>query len=363
MTDTIDYLILGGGVAGLSAAKRLLEQGISPMIIEGGGYPSHKVCGEFISPSSLPLLHQWNLHPLPIEDVQLHSSQQSRSFRFPTPAGSLSHLTLDFTLAKQVEQEGAQLLTHTRVELLVPANENEELHTLLLSSGKHLKAKHLFIATGKVPHPAILKKPVAFFGFKGHFSGLSLGSTLHLFSFPGAYLGLVPIEEGKTNLACLATLKQVNTDSSPEKWMSHLIEKEPVLQGLLKSATPLFETWLQAQVPSFGFRHCPSWPRTYWIGDAAMTVPPACGNGLSLAIASGYFGAEFALRDRAKGFHSFWLKRCRSSLFFSKQLQTLFLHPPLGNFFLRLGQAFPFISHQLFALTRDVGIPGCKGKV
>lgn len=354
MTDVIDYLILGGGIAGLSAAKRLLERGISPVIIEGGSYPSHKVCGEFISPSSLPLLHQWNISPVPIKGVHLHGSQRDLFFRFPEPAGSLSHLTLDFNLAKQIESQGALLLTQTKVELLLPAKEGEEFHTLRLSSGKELKTKHLFIATGKIPHPSIPKKPVAFIGFKTHFSELSLDSTLHMFSLPGAYLGLVPIEEGKANIACLATIKQVQSYPSPEKFMMHLIERQPILRDLLKSGTNLFETWMQAQIPAFGFRHCPSWPRTYWIGDAAMTVPPACGNGLSLAIASGYFSAEFAIKGDAQGFNSFWIKHCRSQLFFSKGLHGLFLNPVLGDFFLRLGQSFPFIPRQLFALTRDL---------
>lgn len=362
MTEKVDYLILGGGLAGLSAAKRLLEQGISPLIIEGGIYPSHKVCGEFISSSSLPLLYQWKIPPLSISHVQLHGLRQNLSFRFPEPAGSLSHLTLDLALAKQVEKQGARLLTHTKVEQILPAKERQDLHTVQLSSGKQLKAKHLFIATGKIPHPSIPKKPIAFMGFKAHFSGLDLDNTLHMFSFPGAYLGLVPIEEGKTNFACLATIKQVSSYPCPEEFMTHLIEKQPALQELLKPGRNLFDTWMQAQVPAFGFRQRPSWPRTYWIGDAAMTIPPACGNGLSLALASGYFSAEFALKDDAKGFHTFWIKRCRSPMFFSKQLHKLFLRPALGDFCLRLGEWSPFIPRRLFSLTRDPGLPIQKPK-
>lgn len=104
-----EYVILGGGLAGLCAAKRLLELGARPLVIEAGGYPSHKVCGEFLSPSSLPILKKWNIHPIPINQASLHTCSRSLKLTFSNPAGSLSHLTLDPQLAEQISQQGALL--------------------------------------------------------------------------------------------------------------------------------------------------------------------------------------------------------------------------------------------------------------
>jgi flavin-dependent dehydrogenase len=38
-----DYVIVGGGIAGLCAANQLCDQGITPLVIESGDYPSHKI--------------------------------------------------------------------------------------------------------------------------------------------------------------------------------------------------------------------------------------------------------------------------------------------------------------------------------
>jgi flavin-dependent dehydrogenase len=65
-----DYVILGGGVAGLCAARRLIELGIQPLVIEAGSYPSHKVCGEFISSSGVALAFQFT-------NIKFHFSNSS----------------------------------------------------------------------------------------------------------------------------------------------------------------------------------------------------------------------------------------------------------------------------------------------
>lgn len=348
-----DYVILGGGVAGLCAAKRLLELGIQPLVIEAGGYPSHKVCGEFFSPSSLPLLHSWDIHPLPLHQMRLHTPSQTLNFTFPTPAGSLSHLTLDSQLADQISQQGASLLTHTKVQNLSPSFKLENSHILILSNGEEIEAKHLMIATGRLPGVQSQSAQARYIGFKAHFAEIELNSTLEMFSFPGAYLGLAPVEGGRTNLACLAKIEKVEQASSPEEFMQGLIEGHPVLRHLLSLSHNLFKDWMKAYVPSFGLRSPPSWPRTYWIGDAASTIPPACGNGLSLALASGYLAAEFASRDDAPGFKQIWRRRCSSQILFGKGLHHLFLHPSLGNSALHLSRWFPFLTAKIFALTRD----------
>src|SRR6187402_2506165 len=108
-----DCVILGGGVAGLAAAVRLTELGIAPLVLESGTYPSHKVCGEFFSPSSLPLLAKWGLHPTPITHFRLHTLKKQLQFDFPAPAGGLSHLIVDPHLAKRAIWGGAEIRTET----------------------------------------------------------------------------------------------------------------------------------------------------------------------------------------------------------------------------------------------------------
>lgn len=192
-------------------------------------------------------------------------------------------------------------------------------------------------------------------GFKTHFSGLNLDSTLHMFLFKDAYLGLAPVENGRANLACLVKIEKVQRAASPQQIMTNLLESNSLLSGLLASGHNLFDHWMEAYVPEFGFKPTPPWPQTYWIGDASSTIPPACGNGLSLAIASGYLAAEFALKDEALAFKHVWKKRCMQQMLFGKGLHYLFLHPSLSSAAIRFTQGFPFFAQQIFNLTRDRG--------
>lgn len=351
-----DYVILGGGLAGLCAAKHLLEMGICPLVIEGGSYPAHKVCGEFLSPSSLPLLQKWNLHPIPIHQVQWHTASKNLQIHFRYPAGSLSHLTLDSQLAGQISKQGASLFTQTQVIDLTPSSQEGDFHQLTLSTGKIISAKHLLIATGRLPHHSQKTMIPRYRGFKSHFSGLDLNSTLHMFSFQGAYLGIVPVENGRSNLACLAKIERVQQFSSSHEFMQSLVEAHPLLRQLLASGTPLFERWMEASVPEFQVRSTPNWPQTYWIGDAAGTIPPASGNGLSLAIASGYLAAEFAARNDPQGFKRLWKKRCATQIRLAKGLHHLFLNPAFGGAAMQFSHWLPSLAQRMFEFTRDPGI-------
>lgn len=350
---TYDYAILGGGVAGLCAAKRLLELGIQPLVIEAGNYPAHKVCGEFLSPSSLPILKKWDIHPIPIHQMQWHSSSNILQFSFPNLAGSLSHFTLDSQLANQIRHQGATLLTQTKVLHLSPPSELGGFHHLSLSTGENIKVKHLLIACGRLPQAGLLPLQPRYMGFKTHFSGLELNSTLHMFSFKGAYLGIAPVENARANLACVVKIENVQQANTPQQFMQNLITSHPPLQQLLASGHNLFDQWMEAFVPEFGLRSNPNWIQTYWIGDAAGTIPPACGNGLSLAIVSGYLAAEFAARNDPLGFMLAWKNRCLSQIRLAKGLHRLFLNPSWGSKAIRLSHWFPSIAQLVFNKTRD----------
>lgn len=349
-TETI---ILGGGVAGLAAARRLIELGIKPLVIEAGTYPSHKVCGEFFSPSSQPLLKRWDLNPIPLDRLCMHTLKQKFEFKFPSPAGALSHLTLDTQLAEQITSLGATLLTRTKVDSLTQSYSKNGKHLIHLTSGEKITAKNLLIATGRLTSPSTQAPNICYAGLKAHFSGIELNSRLEMFSFPNAYLGLAPIENGLTNLACLTTIENFKKFSSANQFMGQLIDSHPDLRNLISAGTNLFDAWMEAFIPEFGLRSPPDWPGTYWIGDAAGTIPPASGNGLSLALASGCLAADFASRNDAVGFKKAWKKRCASQIFYGKCLHKLFLNPTWGNCTLRAGRVFPSIARKLFSLSRE----------
>ena len=53
-----DALIIGGGPAGATVALLLAKGGWSVAVMEKAAFPRRKVCGEFISATTMPALHK-----------------------------------------------------------------------------------------------------------------------------------------------------------------------------------------------------------------------------------------------------------------------------------------------------------------
>jgi menaquinone-9 beta-reductase len=349
----IKFAIIGGGIAGLCAAIRLTELGEEPLLIEGGSYPAHKICGEFLSPECIKYLHDWNIHPMSIPKVILRSFNRTLTFSFPTPAGGMSHLQLDPALANYSIKQGAKIRTNTQVEAFQPKRNSSDAHLIRLANGETLEVSYVIIATGRLPNYAIKAPKMCYMGFKTHFKNIASEGNLEMHSFPGAYLGIAPVEDHKYNVACLANLKEVKRFSSPHLFIENLISKNPFLHPLLSAEDNLLGQWMVGAIPAFGIKQTPDWLDTYFIGDAAVTIPPASGNGLTMAILGGRLAAEYAVRFQAQEFKKMWVKRCSSQVFWGKLLHKFLLNPSYGSFLLKIGNSFPYLSHKIFDLTRQ----------
>jgi len=348
-----NIVIIGGGVAGLCAAIRLGELGEAPLLIEGGTYPTHKVCGEFLSPECLKFLHAWNIYPIPIPQAVLRTSTRCLTFQFPSPAGGMSHMHLDPALANHALKSGAKIYTNTQVKAFHPKKQATGMHRIHLSNGEVLEASHAIIATGRIPSYSTRAPEMAYMGFKAHFKDIASTGDLEMFSLPGAYLGIAPVENETYNIACLARLKSVNQWSSPRAFIENLLTQNPYLNASLSQGRNLFDQWMVASVPAFGIKQTPDWMDTFFIGDAAVTVPPACGNGLAMGVIGGRLSAEYALKHSAADFKAMWVKRCTSQMFWAKLLHQFMLNPRYGNPLLHLAQHFPYLSQKIFDFTRQ----------
>src|SRR5262245_6383740 len=56
MPDRYDALIIGGGPGGAATAQLLARAGWAVAVVEKKAFPRRKVCGEYLSATSLPLL-------------------------------------------------------------------------------------------------------------------------------------------------------------------------------------------------------------------------------------------------------------------------------------------------------------------
>jgi flavin-dependent dehydrogenase len=291
------------------------------------------VCGEFLSPEALPILERWDLAPAhTITQVRFCANSQTHTYSLPRPASSLSRHTLDTALARRATSLGVDLRTQTRVTSI-------DSLSLTLDSGETLHPRSLILGVGRL---ATAKRPrISYVGFKAHFEGIDLPNTLEMHLFPGAYLGLSNIENGRANLACIAR---------PGTSIEALINGHPSLRQHLISAHQLFD-WMEVKAPAFGFRHPPPWPNAYFVGDAAGTIAPTCGDGLAMALTSGIMAAEHAIRGEWQAFRRAWRARYRSRLRWGNLAHTLALRPALANL---LPKALPFAIDLLFEKTREI---------
>lgn len=346
-----DFVIIGGGVAGLCAAIRLSELGADPLLIEAGEYPAHKVCGEFFSPDVIPVLARWGIHPIEIKQVCFHTAKQTLSFSFPTAAGSLSHLEVDPQLAKIAALGGAQIQTKTKVIRMRP---HPNYHEIELSSGEVVQAKHLILAAGRFPQVDQIKASapdMPYIGIKAHFEGISWHETLEMFALKGLYLGISPIENKRFNVACLVSKDLVKQCQSTEAFIASLMTNR-LLESRFSKAKCLFSEWMSCPIPNFGIKKTPHWPHSYFIGDAAGTIPPITGNGLSMAIKGGILAAEYALNNNPEAFKVRWKKEFSSAIFWGKFLHRVALQPFLLEKMIALGNFLPILKHSVYKLTR-----------
>lgn len=355
LSSLYEFVIIGGGVAGLSAANQLVDlKAKSILIIESGSYPTHKICGEFLSPECLNTLNAWNItRPVKLSSISFNVLGTCVDFSLSESAGGLSHLHLDPLLAERAQKNGVNLLTNTQVLTIQPPGSSSNFFSILLSNNKSIQAKQLIVATGRLPQfQKVL--PLEYTGIKSHFEGIKLDSDMEMYSFPNTYVGLSRIEDKKVNMACLTREQDPDILISPGIFIEKLCRQNKEFKRKISQGNMIFPTWMTGRSPAFGIKESPSWNHAYFIGDAAAAIPPVCGNGLSMGILSGCLAAEYAIHQDPVGFKIEWNKRYQHTFFYGKVLNEVMLNPFLGKMFVKLCSHFPSIPKYFFHKTRDV---------
>lgn len=194
--------------------------------------------------------------------------------------------------------------------------------------------------------------PLKYVGFKAHFEGIPLDAIeMHLFE--GGYLGISRITDHTANIACLIKKESFLASLSPDHLISRLQKERTIFKERMANARMLFPQWLIGELPEFGIRTNPDWDRVFWIGDAAGSIPPLCGDGLALAVSSGCMAADYLLQSDAKQFQKAWLKRVKKRFFYAKQLHKIMLNPLTSTLAFKIGNLFPQLPIHLWKATRE----------
>jgi len=353
-----DCVIIGGGVAGLSAANQLADAGMQPFIVEAGVYPAHRICGEFFSHECLPILHRWGIHlPEQIKKSRFFRGEKKVEFTLPIPAGSGSRFDFDTLLLDRARRNGARALTKTAVSSIQEPVKAADTYKIELSNGQTIEARHLIVGIGRLPKMLPKKHPIKpkYVGFKAHFHGIDLDQSVEIHCLNGGYLGFANIDANTTNVAGFVKIEQMPNSDGVDEFIRKLLNEKTMteLNRRFSKAQMVFPKWLTGQIPEFGIRENPSWERVLWVGDAAGSIPPVCGEGLAIAVTSGCMAADYLLKGQVSEFRSAWLKRYNKRFFWARQLHRLMLNPWLSLMGSELCRRMPAIAPYCWKLTRE----------
>ena len=294
---TYDVLVVGGGLAGCSAAIQLAEAGKRVVLLEKQRYPAHKLCGEFLSVEVQAMFERLGVR----EGVRRAGARSIDRVCITTTAGAvfesalpgtalgLSRYALDRLLFERAQAAGAE----TRDGVTVRAVEGSlDEGFFVTTTAGIFEARLVLGAYGKrglldrkLDRP-FLKARSPFVAFKAHYAGVELPGVIELHAFPGGYCGLSHVEHGLVNACWIshgAALKAAG--GTPEAMIAQSLGQNPALARRFEAMERVSERFIAVSqitfVPKGAFAG-----DVCMIGDTAGMIAPMCGDGMAMALRS-----------------------------------------------------------------------------
>ena len=368
MIANSEIAIVGGGLAGLTAAIHLSKLGYSITLIEKNTYPKHKVCGEYVSNEVVPYLDWLGIHPESLQPTQIEylhfSTKNGKSVQTMLPLGGfgISRYALDKYLSQIAIKNNCKILHETVNSIEYMA----DVFSIQLSNNKIIQAHIVLGAYGKRSHldqkleRTFIQKKSSWLAVKGHFKVDFPNNLVGLHHFYGGYCGVSKVENNTVNICYLADYETFKQHKNIEEYQDNVVTKNPFLKEILEKATPIFEKPLTISQISFEKKK-PVENHILMIGDSAGLIHPLCGNGMAMAIHSAKMACELiddflkkAEIDRRKLEEKYvreWNRNFRNRIRTGRWLANLLRQPILSQLILRLTIAFPFLLRAIIKST------------
>ena len=315
MKPDYDAIVVGGGPSGATAAALLAQAGWRIAVIEKTPFPRQKVCGEFISATTWPLLRQLGIAASLLEiagpvvrRVGLYAGDAMVSAELSAPAEradeggrALGREHLDTLLLQRAAELGADVWQPWGLSEFAANGDGYDC-TVVKKGRRQSRAlrSRLIIAahgsweSGVMPTQALRYPPRAgdLFGFKAHFTNSALPVDLMpLIAFPGGYGGMVQSDGRRVSLSCcirrdqLARCRQRLPHAKAGPAVLAHIEASCRGVAVALSAATLEGEWLSAGPLRTGMRTFGK-DGIFAVGNAAAEAHPIVAEGISMAIQS-----------------------------------------------------------------------------
>lgn len=347
-------IVVGGGPAGSACAITAAREGAKVLLLEKDHFPRQKVCGEFVSPESLGLLHDF------LEDGKFQSYPQVVSSRIfldnktlvlPVAPAAQSIPRFDLDSALFAAAQNAGVTAHEGVTV-TDVQRDQVFH--VRTPEKTYAGRAVVNATGR--WSKLTQFDVAgkdkWIGLKAHFTELSPQQSVDLYFFPGGYCGVTPIGANSVNACAMVRAEAAHT-------LEDVFSKEPRLFQRSRAWRPLFPT---VTTSPLYFRE----PETesggmFLAGDAAGFIDPFAGDGISLALQSGTLAAQSiapflrgvcSLEKAHQQYQSAYRKRFASAFRNAARLRSAFAAPKWLRGAALAFAALPGVGKMLVRQTR-----------
>lgn len=362
-----DVIVIGAGLAGCSAAIQLARDGWQVLLLEQQRYPTHKLCGEFLSVEVIEnFVHLGILNA--VQQAGAHqiykaliTTSSGAKFEQPLPgtALGLSRYRLDLMLFEQAAAVGA--VCHGGIHVRkVEGNFKDGFS--VVSKKASFQGRAVLAAYGKRSsldsHRPFAQQPSPWVAFKAHCSGLELPGMIELHAFPGGYCGLSSIETGQVNLCWIGDrniLKNSQDQNLPEPLYAN-----PVLYERLSQLSYDHRQKHHLRQISFAIKGnfdgdiC-------MIGDTAGMITPVCGDGMAMALRTAemvvpllgaYLQGKISARRFKQQYQTNWQREFMHRLQLGRLLHSGFIRPQLAHLSVSLCHRFPVFADWVIQNTR-----------
>ncbi|SFN46549.1 NAD(P)/FAD-dependent oxidoreductase [Salegentibacter flavus] len=362
-------IVIGGGLAGLTAAIHLSKKGVPVQVFEKEVYPKHKVCGEYISREILPYLESLEIDLLelnpPFINELFYSTRKGNSIKANLLLGGLgiSRYNLDNFLWEKAKESGAEVVCDAVVQVKLGNDNKFEIAT---ASGKKYKSPIVLGAFGK---RSILDKKLERNFIKEKSSWLAVKSHYHhpgfpehqvaLHNFKGGYCGLSKTETGAVNVCYLVSYSSFKKYKDPKLFKEKVLMQNKHLRKFFNEAEELFEKELSIAQISFSQKKAVE-EHILMMGDSAGLIHPLCGNGMAMAVHSAKIASEvilaqeknrFSRKNMEEEYEIGWKKTFRRRLQTGRMLQNILLNPSLAEVSQSLVKTIPSLLPKIISQT------------